>query len=155
MPINFKLERDAWQRLVLIDEAGTWHVGVEPIRAFPISDPLRAISIVDAEGREVVYIDTLDEVPAEAREELEKEMAQREFLPIIARILNKPTDTEPSEWKVETDRGVTTFQLENADGVHRVAGNQFNIIDSQGIRYRIVDTRKLDHHSRHVMERFL
>ena len=82
-------------------------------------------------------------------------MAQREFFPIILRILNKPTDTEPSEWKVETDRGVTTFQLENAEAVHRVAGNQFSIIDSQGIRYRITDTHKLDHHSRHVMERFL
>ena len=152
---NFTLERDAWQRLVLVDTNGARYEGVEPVRAFPVSDPQRAISIVDSDGREVIFIQTLDDVPEAARVELEKELAEREFLPIIVRILNKPADTEPSDWQVETDRGVTTFQLESAEHVHRMAGNAFSIVDAQGIRYRIPNAVKLDHHSRHVMARFL
>ena len=53
---SFALERDSWDRLVLIDETGYRYVGVEAVRAFPISDPQHAISICDSSGREIVYI---------------------------------------------------------------------------------------------------
>ena len=41
------LERDSLGRLVLIDASGNYHVGVYPVRAFPITAPGAGISIMD------------------------------------------------------------------------------------------------------------
>jgi len=68
---------------------------------------------------------------------LEIELSQREFVPIIRRILNNPPDTEPTEWKVETDRGVTVFQLESENDIHRNEAGQVTLVDAHGIRYLI------------------
>lgn len=152
---SFSLRLDEWRRLVLTDKAGQEFVDVAPLRAFPLSDPTRSISICGAEGRELVYLDSLDELDAEQRALVEGELAQREFVPVISRILNIPAMTEPSSWRVETDRGVTTFEVESEDSVHRRAPRQVSIVDVRGIRYIIPDTRKLDANSRGVLERFL
>ncbi len=152
---SFSLERDGWDRLVLTDETGDRYVGVEAVRAFPISDPQHAISICDGQGREIVYIPALDGLPPGIRETLEIELSQREFVPLIRRILNDPPDTEPTEWKVETDRGVTVFQLESESDVHRNEAGQVTLVDAHGIRYLIPDSRQLDAHSRRVLDRFL
>jgi hypothetical protein len=154
-PSTFSLERDAANRLVLVDADGERHVGVEAVRAFPISAPQRSISICDAEGRELICLATLEDLPPAIRETLEVELSQREFVPVIHRILNDPADTEPTEWEVETDRGVTVFQLESEEDLHRNEAHQVIIVDSHGIRYLISDLRVLDAHSRRVLDRYL
>lgn len=151
----FTLRVDARRRLILTDEHGQDHVDISPVRAFPLSDPLHAISLCNAEGRELVYLDSLDDLDAGPRALVEEELAQREFVPVILGIVNTPTLTEPSSWRVETDRGVTTFELESEDSVHRSAPRQMSIVDVLGIRYLIPDTQRLDLHSRKVLERFL
>ena len=83
---NFGLSHDPWGRLVLIDAEGRRFVGVDPVRAFPITHPRNWISICDAEGQEVVTIESLDEVAASVRQTLESELALREFIPVIQRI---------------------------------------------------------------------
>jgi hypothetical protein len=152
---EFTIERDGSDRLVLVDSSGRRHIGVEAVRAFPISDPQHAISICDSKGREILYIPSLDTLPTSIRETLELELSQREFVPIIRRILNCPPDTEPTEWKVETDRGVTVFQLESETDVHRNEGGRVTLVDSHGIRYLIPDPKQLDAHSRRILDRFL
>lgn len=153
--MNFRLERNQRGQLVLTDEAGEQHVDVEPIRGFPITDPQHHISIVDALGREVLFVESLDDVPEPARTSLLDELAQREFIPVIRRVVNLPEHSEPSTWQVDTDRGITTFELESEDSVHRRDRNRVSIVDSHGIRYEIEDVRKLDAHSRKILERFL
>ncbi|HEY3439472.1 MAG TPA: DUF1854 domain-containing protein [Paludibaculum sp.] len=153
--VTFTLRMDARRRLILTDEGGQEYVDVAPVRAFPLSDPLHAISICDAEGRELVYLDSLDELDAGQRAVVEEELAQREFVPVILRIVNTPALTEPSSWRVETDRGLTTFEVESEDSVYRRAPRQVSIVDVRGIRYLIPDTQTLDAHSRRVLERFL
>ena len=152
---NFTLTRDSRHRLVLTTETGQEFVDVDPVRAFPITDPRHSVSVCDHQGREVLYIESLDEVPEETRHILEAELAEREFVPVILRVLNTPAQSEPATWQVETDRGVTTFEVENEDSVHRRDPHRVSIIDSRGIRYEIPDTRKLDFHSRRVLDRFL
>jgi hypothetical protein len=152
---TFTLERDERRHLVLTDEKGQRFADIEPVRAFPLSDPRHAISICDSQGREILFIDSLDDVDEQTRSILEAELGQREFVPVIRRVLNTPAQTEPATWQVETDRGVTTFELESEDSVHRRDPHRVSIVDSRGIRYEIPDTRKLDFHSRRVLDRFL
>jgi hypothetical protein len=152
---GFSLDRDAWGRLVLIDTNGRRHVGVDPVRAFPISDPAHSISLCDAEGREVAFIEILADLPAPVRQLLETELAQREFVPVIERILRVSSDISPSDWEVETDRGRTEFTLNNDDDVRRLGPHRALLIDTRGIRYLIPDTRTLDAASRRILERYL
>ena len=67
-PREFGLVHDDWGRLVLIDAQGRRFIGVEPVRAFPISHPKQWIAICDAEGREIVAIESLDELTPESGE---------------------------------------------------------------------------------------
>jgi hypothetical protein len=151
----FTLERDSRGHLVLIDEQGQRYPDATPIRAFPLSDPSHAISICDKDGREVVYVDSLDELESATRSMIEEALAKREFVPVILRILSTPPRTEPALWEVETDRGVTSFEVESEDSIYRREPRQVSIVDMRGIRYLIPDTRKLDQRSQRVLERFL
>jgi uncharacterized protein DUF1854 len=154
-PAVFQLHHDARGRLVLTDSDGQEYVDVEPTRAFPISDPANRISIRDARGHEIRWIERLADLPPEVRTTLETDLHRREFMPIVKRILHMTAFTEPSHWEIETDRGRTQFLLGNEDDVHRLDGHRAMIIDTHGIRYLIPDTRALDTHSRRILERFL
>ena len=119
-PPRFELHHNALGRLVLIDAAGQRIEDVEPIRAFPISEPDGGISICDSVGHELYWIDRLSAVPPAVRAVLEAELSQREFIPIIRRIVRMAAFSEPSQWVVETDRGQTQFLLGNEEDVHRI-----------------------------------
>src|SRR5687767_14944555 len=81
------LRHDAWGRLVLSLASGEEYVGVEVARAFPITYPRRMVSVCSAEGRELLWIDDLDAVPAGVRGVLEEELGRRDFVPVLRRVL--------------------------------------------------------------------
>ncbi len=154
-PRPFGLHHDAWGQLVLSDADGRQHTGVEVVRAFPLSDPRHGIAICDARGRELVWLDDLDALPPALARQIEEELAKREFVPIIHRILKVSAPVEPSEWEVDTDRGHTSFVLNSEDDVHELDENRALITDAHGIRYLIADVRQLDATSRRLLERYL
>jgi hypothetical protein len=154
-PAPFALHHDAWGRLVLSDAAGRQHVGVEPVRAFPITDPRHGIALCDADGHELHWIDDLDALPPPLRSILEADLARREFVPVLRRILTVSAPVEPSEWEVETDRGRTRFVLNSEDDVRRLDDRRALIVDAHGTRYLIADVDALDGTSRRLLERYL
>jgi hypothetical protein len=152
---GFALHYDAWGQLVLTDAAGQQHAGVRPVRAFPVSDPAGGLAICDARGRELIWIDSLGELPAPLRRLLEEDLARRYLLPVLLRVLTISSPAEPSEWEVETDRGLTRFVVNSADDVRRLPNEGAMVVDAHGIRYLIPDTRALDAPSRRWLERYL
>jgi len=116
----FSLARDPWGLLVLVDAQGTRAVGVAAVRAFPCSDPAHWIPIRDSNGREVLCVENLAEVPPELRTALEEELALREFVPVIQRIARVSSGSTLCIWEVETDRGATRFTLNSEDAVRRL-----------------------------------
>lgn len=152
---SLDLRLDPWGRLVLTDGQGLTHIDVIPIRAFPISDPERWISLCDGEGRELACIPDLSALPKEARDPLTQVLGWREFVPVIRRVVQVSSHLEPAEWEVETDRGPTRFVLKTEDDVRRLGPYSALIQDAQGIRYRVPDTRHLDPYSRRAVDRYL
>jgi Domain of unknown function (DUF1854) len=151
---GFKLHRDAYDRLVLTDADGRILVGVDPVRAFPISSPDEWLSIINAEGNEVLCIRHPQALPSEVRKILDEELSRREFVPNIERIVEVSADVDPSQWRVQTDRGETTFLLDSEDDVRRLGTYKALFIDNHGIRYLIPDTRALDYASRRILDRY-
>ena len=152
---SFRLERDNQDRLSVTDLHGLRHDNVEPIRAFPISDPDHWISLCDPTGREVAQVCDLNDLPCEQRNLLQAELIRREFVPVIERIVSISSLAEPCEWCVETDRGPTSFVLNSDEHVRKLGPDRALILDSYGLRYLVPDAKQLDSHSRKLLARYL
>ncbi|MFS8976024.1 cyanophycin metabolism-associated DUF1854 family protein [Cupriavidus necator] len=151
----FTLDRNPFGRLVLIAADGTVHENVVPVRAFPISAPQGGIGMMSTDGHEVVWIPRLEDLPHAERSMIEEELASREFMPEIERIVDVSTYATPSVWTVRTDRGQTSLVLRGEEAIRRLAGSTLLISDSHGIHYLIRDLTALDKHSRKILDRFL
>jgi hypothetical protein len=152
---DFRLLRDSFGRLSLIAGDGVVHDGVVPVRAFPIAAPDAAIALVSRDGHELMWLDSLDELPDAVRTLIEEELASREFMPQIRRIHGVSSFATPSTWQVETDRGDTALVLKGEEDIRRLAGGTLLIADSHGIQYLIRDLQALDKGSRRILDRFL
>ena len=155
MTAIFSLLKDERGQLTLLDASGHRHENVEPIRAFPISDPEHWISLCDPNGREIVQIRDLAELSADQRTLLLSELTRREFVPVIRRIERISSLAEPCEWFVETDRGPTSFVLNSDEHVRKLGQDRALILDSHGLRYLVPDAKQLDAHSRRLLSRYL
>ena len=153
--IDFELERDAFGRLVLVDGAGERHVGIVPVRAFPLAAPDEGLSLVSTEGHELVWIDHLSDLPNAVRQLLQEELTLRDFVPEVKRLVSVSSFGTPSTWTVETDRGNTSFVLKGEEDIRRLKGGELLIAASEGVQYRIADMAALDKASRRLLERFL
>jgi len=152
----FTLSRNASGRLVFRSHrGGAPHEGVVPVRAFPMSSPDSGMAIVSADGRELAWIESLEDLPPEARQLIEEELDRREFLPEIRRLCAVSSFATPSTWQVETDRGDTSFVLKGEEDIRRVGAGSLLIADSHGIQFLIRDLFALDRPSRKLLDRFL
>lgn len=151
----FELHRNALGQLVLRRGDGVEHVGVVPVRAFPLSAPDDGLSLVGGDGHELAWIDRLDGLPGAQRTLIEEELAARDFQPQVHRLLSVSTFATPSTWRVETDRGSTEFVLKSEEDIRRLADGGLLIASGQGVHYRVRDRAALDRASRRLLERFL
>ncbi|MEN9372472.1 MAG: hypothetical protein RIR79_24 [Pseudomonadota bacterium] len=150
------LERDAFGKLTLTLNNGQRYEAVAPVRAFPLQAPDEGISLVNTDGKEVVWIPHLSTLPPAAAKLIEEELNGREFVPVITKIASVTSYSTPCTWKVHTDRGDTEFLLRGDEDIRRV-GNEgvLLIADTHGIHYLIKNHFELDALSKKILDRFL
>lgn len=151
---HFMLARNAFGKLVLTTPDGVQHVGVLPVRAFPIQSPQACISLLDVEGHEVAWIEQLDALQQPAQGLVRQALQGREFIPEIQAIRSVTSFSTPCTWEVTTDRGDTRFVLRGDEDIRRLSGNTLLITDSHGIHFLIRDMAKLSRESRKILDRF-
>ena len=153
---GFTLTRNPFGKLVFVGADGIRFEGVVPVRAFALTAPNEGIALLSSEGKELQWIDRLDDLPATVRQLIEEEFAQREFMPVIQRIVSVSSFATPSTWQVDTDRGATELILKSEDDIRRLSSTRSLLIaDSNGIHYLIRDRHALDAQSRKILKRFL
>ncbi|PKO46437.1 MAG: DUF1854 domain-containing protein [Betaproteobacteria bacterium HGW-Betaproteobacteria-4] len=152
---NFQLQRDSYGQLVLTAENGIVHQGITPVRAFPIGAPDEGLSLVNAEGHEVAWIDRLADLPPAISQLIESELASREFVPEIERIEAVSSFACPSTWQLATNRGPAELILKGEEDIRRLSQTRLLIADAHGIQFLIRDLSRLDKHSRKLLDRFL
>jgi len=152
--MTYQLKRDALGQLVLIDAKGETHIGVYPVRAFPITAPATGIGILNQSGKEVCWFSDIGLISKAELALIEEELAAREFMPIIERITKVSTFATPSIWDIETDRGPTRIRLKGEEDIRRIAGNTLLIADSNGLQFLIKDSTQLDKISKKLLDRF-
>jgi len=152
---DYQLGRNAFGQLVFTGPDGIAHESVVPVRAFPIAAPEQSIALVDPHGHELAWIARLSDLPDGLRTLVEAELASREFMPEIRRVVGVSSFATPSTWQVETDRGAASFVLKGEEDIRRLASPGLLIADSHGIHFLIRDRFALDTHSRKILDRFL
>ncbi|MEI7569520.1 MAG: DUF1854 domain-containing protein [Alcaligenaceae bacterium] len=152
---DFFLSRNESGRLVLTLPNGQVHVGVVPVRAFPMHAPEQFLAFMSTEGKEVVWVDDLTRLPQETLALIAEEIASREMMPVIQRILSVSTLSTPSTWEIMTDRGATKLVLKGEEDIRRLSGSTLMITDSHGLRFMLPDMQALDKNSRRILDRFL
>jgi hypothetical protein len=154
-PPAFQVQRDSYGQLVLTGKNGERHAGVVPVRAFPIGAPDDGIALVNAEGHEVGWVNRITDLPPEFARLVEEELASREFMPEIEKILEVSSFACPSTWQVATNRGKAALILKGEEDIRRLSQTRLLIADTHGIQFLVRDIGTLDRHSRKLLDRFL
>ena len=153
--VDFQLTHNLASHLVFTASDGKISEGAFPVRAYPISAPEGGLSLLGEDGHELAWIASLVSLPSDIRTLIEQELAKREFMPEINRILHVSSFATPSTWQVDTNRGETELILKAEDNIRRLTPTSLLVADSHGIHFIIRDTDQLDNHSRKLLDRFL
>ena len=149
------LFRNAFGRLVLITNDRVEHIGINPVRAHPISAPDEGLSLVGTDGHELAWIERLTDLSTADQALLQAELASRDFIPTVLRLKAVSTFSTPSQWTVETERGEADFILRTEEDIRRLPDGRLLIASSHGIQFIIPDRFALDRGSKRLLERFL
>jgi hypothetical protein len=155
MTIAFKLHQDPFGKLVLTLADGNQHVGVVVVRAFPIATAEQSISILSSEGKELAWVDHLNDLAQPERELVLAALQGREFMPEILRLDGVNSFSTPSTWRVQTNRGHTEFVLKGEEDIRRLSPRTLIVADAHGVQFLIRDLPALDKHTRKLLDRFL
>jgi hypothetical protein len=138
--------------LAWIDHQGRSFEPVQAIPLFPVSQPDGWISLVSSSGEELALFESLEALPPETADPLREELALRQWVPRIQRVVSVSGTSEPCEWVVETDRGRTQFVLTSEENIRRLSDHTVQITASSGAKFRVEDTKQLDPRSRRFIE---
>lgn len=151
----FSLSFNALGQLTVRLADGSLHEEAVVVRAFPIAEPDLSISILSAEGKELIWIDDLAAVSDVDRQVIERALQTREFMPEILRLDGVNSFSTPSTWRVQTNRGPTEFVLKGEEDIKRLSINTLIVADAHGVQFLIRDLPALDRHTRKLLDRFL
>ena len=151
---TFNLELAPGGRAVFVDANGVRHENVRPVRLFPLTDTSHWVSICAADGRELACIEDVNTLPEELRGRLFAALASRDFVPVVQSIKAIKRAAQGHEWFVVTDRGPTSFIVENDENIQPLGGGRLVIIDIRNTRYLITSMASLDAKSRQRLERY-
>lgn len=153
--VSFTLAFDPFGKLVVTLADGTQHVNAVVVRAFPIAAPEQSVSILSAEGKELVWVDDPRQLPAKEQSVMTQALQGREFMPEILRLDGVNSFSTPSVWRVQTSRGPTEFVLKGEEDIRRLSTRTLIVADAHGVQFLIRDLPSLDRHTRKLLDRFL
>jgi hypothetical protein len=151
----FELIEDELSRLTLRRPGLEDAVDVRPRRAFPWSMPDRFVSIRSSEGKELLLIESMSDLPARQREILSRWLEQHSFVPRITRVHEVDVRFGYQQWRVETDRGPAEFRVQEREDIRFLHDGRFSVKDADGNVYELKSLTELDEHSRRAVESLL
>lgn len=151
-PPTYHLSRDVWSHIQVVDQDGKEYRDVTVVPLFPISATKQWISLVSGDGDEIVCFKSLEGLDPENVRLMQEELALREFVPVIEKVIEVSGTQEPCEWLVDTDHGRTSFVINAEEDVRRVSSKSVVFTDANGIRFRVDDLKTLDRRSRAFVE---
>jgi len=142
--------------LRLTVEADRSYVKVGILRAFPLSDPTRFLSVRDESNKEVGLIVDPAELSLQNRKLVEEDLERRYLVPAVQRIVAAKERFGTVDWTMETDRGLCRFTTRNLrENIQRPAPGRIILNDVDGNRYDIRNVDGLSRESQELLFRHL
>lgn len=124
-------------------------------RAFPWSNPDELISIRAPDGRELLLIQSLKDLPQPLRQRVLDTLHSNSFIPRITQVKNVDVQFGYQVWTVVTDRGPVEFRVQEREDVRFLPDQRFAIKDADGNIYELPPLDTLDDASRRAIEPLL
>lgn len=154
MAATWHLDKRADGGLDFLAVDGARYADVDIRRGFPFSAPRGGVAIVSADGVELAWIDSLDDLDSPRRSLIDSVLAEREFMPVINHVVSV-SEGRPAEWSVGTDRGPHRFAVAHHEDVSRQHDGSMIITDTDGIRYRIPAGAARETRNRRLLDKAL
>jgi hypothetical protein len=121
-------------------------------RAFPWSNASQFVSIRSSDGKELLMIEDVAQLPASVRGTIEAYLAATVRIPRIERIDAIDVRFGYQEWSVTTDRGRVGFRVQEREDIRFLPDGRFSVKDADGNIYELPPLNNLDEHSRRALE---
>lgn len=153
--LNIQFDQSPSGRWFYVSAEGVRYDHVLAVRSFPVAAPDEGVAVVDADGKELLWIPHLSELSSSVRSNIQRAMMQREFMPQILKLYGVSSFVTPSTWDIETDRGRTSLLLKGEEDIRRLSGTVLLVTDGHGVQFLIRDLAQMDRFSRKLLDRFL
>jgi len=124
-------------------------------RCFPWTEPLRHLSLRDADEAEFAFVRDPADLDARSRAALEAALAVAGFVFEVTRVLEIEEEVEIRRWRVETKQGPRTFQTRLDDWPRTLPHGGLLIRDLAGDLYHLAVPSALDRESRDLLWAFV
>jgi hypothetical protein len=130
------------------------YLKVSVVRAFPLSQRNRFLSVRDGDNKEIGLIVEPSELSKENRELVDADLQRRYLLPAVKRIVSAKERFGTVDWTIETDRGICQFTTKNLrEHVQRPTAHRIILNDVDGNRYDIRNVEELSLASQELLFR--
>lgn len=155
-PSDLKLFYEPKDRLRLtVGHEKSYHT-VKPAWAAPVSHPGKYLALLDGKGQEIAMLPEPGALPAESLAAVENELRLRYLTATVSAITHARQEYGATYWEVETDRGRRDFVTQNLqENALWFSETHLLLLDVEGNRFEIPDTRRLDQRSRQSIESIL
>jgi hypothetical protein len=148
---SFELTADPRGKLTLKRPGQDDVADVRIRRAFPWSHADRYVSIRNADGKELLLVDDVAQLPTEQRRMIESTLAASVFIPQIRRVDRVVASFGFQQWTVQTDRGPAEFRVQEREDIRFLPDGRFSVRDADGNVYEMPPLAQLDDHSKHAL----
>jgi hypothetical protein len=152
MAETFSLETDTEGRLILKRPGQDDASDVRIRRAFPWTNPSRNVSVRSKEGKELLLVEDLNDLPGELRTTISQWLEATSFIPKITRVVDVDVRFGFQQWKVLTDRGPAEFRVQEREDIRFMPDGRFSVKDADGNLYELGSLQSLDETSRRAIE---
>lgn len=121
-------------------------------RAFPWSAAEQFISVRGKDGKEVLMIESLTDLPADLAERVREALRRTSLVPKVTRIEKLKLQFGFQSWAVETTAGPVEFRVQEREDLRFLPDGRFTVKDADGNLYEIPRLEDLDPASRKLLE---
>lgn len=141
-------------RLTIADDRSYLRVSV--LRAFPLSEPDRFLSVRDGANKEIGLVVEPAALSPDNRALVAADLRRRYVIPVVTLIQAAKERFGTVDWTMETDRGVVRFTTRNLrENVQRPSPERLILNDVDGNRYDIRDVDALPRDSQELLFRHI
>lgn len=154
-PEAVEFYKDDFGKLILKLLPEQEYQDVKVLKAFPLTDQPRYLSVRDKDNQEIGLIKNLNELKEASRKIVAQELEKGYFIPVITRIDNIRTEFGVAIWDVETDKGRRTIEIRGEDSYRFLPRGTVFITDVHENQFQIPDISELDSRSQSWLSKYL